>query len=202
VTAAVLKAALPALLFLAFLVLVLRVRPGDGPSRGTVRALVAFTAIVSAAAGLTARDLWPFAAWRFIPYQIGSSGLLTREVVVDAQGRESPLDYCALEPLEPGEFAGYVRQAPPFRRQEAVDFMRDRAQAAAADVRAGRPCGRFHRLLGVLSAPTFQSVPRRWTSAADVPWPIVAVRIYDIPWRVTGDGIETGTPRLIVASRP
>src|SRR5262249_32098490 len=84
---------------------------------------------------------------------------------VDADGREWPLDYCALEPLEPAEFAGYVRQAPPERRGAALEFMRQRAQAAAADVRAGRPCGRFRRVLGVLSAPAVQSAPRRRASA-------------------------------------
>src|SRR6266699_477468 len=88
-----LHAVLPMLVFAGLIVLTLRVRRGDTPGTSApLRMLIVYVVVVSMYAGYSGRDLWPFAAWRYVSYAVGESGNFLRLVGVDERGGEHPLD--------------------------------------------------------------------------------------------------------------
>jgi hypothetical protein len=201
-----LHAVLPALVFAGFIVLTLRVRPCDSPGASApLRMLILYVIGVSMFVGVSRKDLWPFAAWRFVSYAVGDSGSFVRLVGVDGAGREHPLDTRTFEPLEFGQVLGYleyrIEQMPQAERTELLDFLLQRAQEGLARASAGGPVGSFSRLLGPLSAPIFQAAGTTWADRDNLPSELAELRYYRVYWRVDGDTIRVEDKVLIAGTR-
>jgi hypothetical protein len=197
-----LSAGLPILVFVGFIVLTLRVRCGDSPGTSApLRMLIFYVVVVSMCAGLARKDLWPFAAWRYVSYAIGDTGSFLRVVSVDEHGREHPLDARAFEPLELAELSGYlsygIERMPREQRIELLQFLLQRAQQGLAETRAGRPVGTFARFLGPLSAPVFQFEATPWADRDQLPQELVELRVYRVHWRVSGSAANIESQVLL-----
>jgi hypothetical protein len=199
-------AILPMLVFVGFIVLTLRVRQGDAPRRSaSLRLLLGYVIAVSMFAGLTGRDLWPFAAWHYVSYAVGESGDFVRLVGVDASGREEPLDSRTFEPLEFPQVMGFlenrIESMAPEERTALLDLLLQRAQEGLARARAGLPVGTFARFLGPLTAPVFQAAATPWSDRANLPDELTELRFYRVYWRADGDAIRVENQVLIASTR-
>jgi hypothetical protein len=183
-----------ALAFAGFVVLGLLARRRDEQAaldddarRRRVSRFLAYALVVSFTAGLTQRDLWPFAAWpikSLTPLPVASA---YRLLGVDAEGGEHAVDYRAWQPLGVDELIPWVMLRFPDLADDVQDAaaahllaVAERARTAA---RAGGRVGTFHRFLGPLSAPYYLLHPRLWRRPEDVPaQPFVALRVYREVW--------------------
>lgn len=195
------------MLFLGFIALTLRVRPGapGATMPNSLRALIAYVIAMSTLAGALGVDLWPFAAWRFAAYAVGDNGSFMRIVGVDASGQEHLLDDRAMQPLEAPElWASAAARVERMSREEGVvvlGFLLERAQDGLARARAGHPIGTFSRFLGPFAAPLFQKGPEPWSDHERLPSELVALRVYREEWRVTGNTAHIERRVLIADSR-
>jgi hypothetical protein len=186
----------PMVVFAGFIALALLVKKGERPGTSLrLTALILYAIIVSNLVGFSGRDMWPFAAWRYVRYAVGDQGEFLRLVAVDGDGHEQPLDTRTFEPLEFATVMGDLQLASSEGRSahlnELLDFLLTLAQAGVADAKAGKPVGRFRRLLGPLAAPVFQVLVTPWFDPSKVPNRIDGLRAYWIHWR-----IEDGTARV------
>src|SRR5260370_36602906 len=71
--------------------------------RRAINFFLAYTLVVSFAAGLAQRELWPFSRWELIagivPDAVGERFAHPRVVALDADGAEHEIDYRAWEPF-------------------------------------------------------------------------------------------------------
>ncbi len=180
---------------------------GAGPSRYTGR-LIAYAAVVSLAAGLTGRDLWPFSAWRMMRWTSPDTVSELRLVGVDASGREYPVDYRAWQPLSLEELTSWLERVRPTLPIEAQDSaagyllgLANRAREAAA---SGHSFGVNRRFLGPLAAPTHLLHPEHWKTPSDVPTaPFTRLRVLRESWNVTrGRAADGGVTRSVELEFP
>jgi hypothetical protein len=194
--------ALPAAVFFGLVVLALLVRPGA--SAGTdvrVRVLIAYVVLFSLIAGVTGRDLWPFAPWRFVRYTIGDSGSFLRVAAVDENGAEHALDPASFEPLELAELQGHLsyhldRLTAP-RREALLRFMLETAREGLRKRREGSAPGTFTRILGPLAAPVFQTQNVPWAEGVALPRELRELRVYRMRWRLHENALVV-EPQLLV----
>jgi hypothetical protein len=203
--AQMMQVAVPMALFAAFMVLALLVRPGSSPATsGSCRALVAFVIAACLAAGLSGRDLWPFASWRYVRYAVGESGSFQRVFAIDESGREHVLDPAAFEPLELAELQGYLfyhlGSLPAAQRSGLLRYMLDRARSGLERTRRGESVGTFARFLGPLAAPTFHADASPWVEGAALPQRLDALRVYRVHWRLVSGRVEVERRELLAAT--
>jgi hypothetical protein len=194
------------LVFAGFIVLTLRVRRGDTPRTSpALRMLIGYIVVLTIYVGWSGRDLWPFAAWRYVSYAVAESGNFVRLVGVDDSGREYPLDTRTFEPLEFGAVMGdldfKMERMPREQRAELLDFLLRRAQDGLALARAGLPVGNFTRLLGPLAAPVFQVPVTPWTDRDKLPPELSELRFYRVYWRVSGEVARIENKVLLASTR-
>jgi hypothetical protein len=159
---------------------------GDARRRAASR-FVLYVVLVSLAAALFQRDLWPFARWPMAGGLADAWAETTRVRAVDTDGAEHDIDARAFEPLEADELIPWLHRS--FDRlsraqQDAVaSHLLALAEAARTRARAGGEPGRFARPLGPLSAPGFNLRPRPWSDRLRMPARAFArLRIYRERW--------------------
>jgi hypothetical protein len=177
--------------FLGLVAMAARVRRAEraGPARhrAAVSAFIAYALAASFAAGISQRDLWPFAKWPMAGGLADADAENTRLRAVDARGAEHDVDHRAWQPLAFDELVPWMHRTFPALapRQQArvAEELRRLAEAGRARARAGEAPGASGRLLGPLAAPGFNLHPRRWRSAGDAPpHPFVGLRVYRERW--------------------
>jgi hypothetical protein len=178
--------------FLGFVVmaaLVLRAERAGDPARHrrAVGRFILYAVAASFAAGLTQRDLWPFAKWPMAGGLADRTAANTRVRAVDAAGAEHDVDYRAWQPMAFDELVPWMHRTfaglPPDAQARVAAHLLRLAEQARARARAGGSPGTFDRFLGPLTAPYFDLHPRVWTSAADTPpLPFTALRVYRERW--------------------
>ncbi len=162
-------------------------RSGGSGRRTAVSLFLLYVLGAGFGAGLTQRDLWPFAAWpikALIPFpDVGTQ----RVVAVDARGVEHNIDYRAWQPLGIDELTPWIifrlPRLPPDAQDRAAAYLLGRAETAR--LRARGAAGDFEGSLGPLTAPSFLLHPRIWRGPADVPAePFVGLRVYEETWNL------------------
>jgi hypothetical protein len=194
------------LVFAGFILLVLRVRPGDTPRTSTsLRLLIGYIVVLTIYVGWSGRDLWPFAAWRYVSYAVADTGTFVRLVGVDDGGREYPLDTRTFEPLEfaavLGDLDYKVDRMSREERTEFLDYLLRLSQEGLARARAGQPVGRFTRILGPLAAPVFHVPVTPWKDRENLPPQLAELRLYRLYWRATGDAARVENQVLLASTR-
>lgn len=201
----VLQVVVPMALFATFIGLALSVRPGSSPaSSRSCLALVAFVIAACLAAGISGRDLWPFASWRYVRYAVAESGSFQRVLAIDDSGGEHVLDPAAFEPLELAELQGYLfyhlGNLPASQRSELLRYMLERSRAGLERRRRGETVGTFARFLGPMAAPTFHADASPWAGDAALPRRIDALRVYRVYWRLVNGRVEVDRRELLAAT--
>ena len=201
-----LSVAVPMLTFAGFVVLALLVRKGDRPGGSApLRVFILYVIAVSTCVGFSRKDMWPFAAWRYVSYAIGQEGSFLVLVGVDENGREHQLDTRTFEPLEfanvMGDLDYNINSMSPTHRSELLGFLLRLTQDGLARVQVGRPVGRFARLLGPFSAPVFH-VPVTWSDPKKLPHEIDELRVYQIYWRASGETAQIEKQVLVASTKP
>jgi hypothetical protein len=184
-------AAYAGLLVLALSVLVAESRRSLGALRRGRHALILWTAAATFLAGVTQRDLWPLSSWSLMTgaprRDMGVQPPYLRIALLDAAGREYPLDYRAVEPLPIEELMAWMRinffALSSAQRDSVARYLLSRADAARARVAAGGVPGTQGRWLGALRAPFHTLHPRQWTGPDRVPdAPFAGLRVYGETW--------------------
>jgi hypothetical protein len=195
----------PTLVFAGFVVLASLVGKGDRPAfSAPLRVFICYVVAVSMYAGLSGRDLWPFAAWRYVAYAVGDTGGFARLVGLDEAGREVPLDTRTLEPLE---FAAVMGDLDWTTKGIAhingmMRFILKRTQEGLAHAHEGRPVGEFSRLLGRFAAPVFHVAVTPWSDRDHLPNRIEQLRLYAVYWQATGGEAHIVKQELITSVGP
>jgi hypothetical protein len=153
--------------------------------------VIGYVVGLTALAGVSGRDAWPFSAWALMTgtptRAIGVATPVLQLVAVSAEGREYRVDVRAVEPFSFEELRGWLRDQffalPPAERDSAARYLLARLNAARARVRVGDPPGTQGRWLGPLRAPFHSLHPAWWTRPDDVPSePFVSLRVYREWW--------------------
>ena len=161
----------------------------------SVHLLVGYVLLVTAVAGLSRRDLWPFSAWQLMvgeaPARIGAppNPEVLRLTAVDSAGREHLVDYRAWQPHSVEDLARWLlrdfRQLSRRDQDVVAEHLLGLANEGRARTLSGSAPGSFDRWWGRLSAPYHLLHPRRWTDVDSTPpQPFVAVRIYREHYRL------------------
>lgn len=186
---------LSAVSFLAFVASGLAVAAGqkwaaEPTRRFLTNIFIGIVLLVSFAAGLSQRDMWPFSSWTMM---VGLTPPATRSlptlriVGVDANGNEHEIDYRAWNPLSLEEL--YAWQNRHFFKMDLASqdlvasyLLQLSDQARERAISQGGL--KFpHRWLGVLTAPTHVLHPAIWSAADGVPRDrFVGLRIYQESW--------------------
>jgi hypothetical protein len=184
--------------FASFLLGALLLRATEGRSAPDVRrrrvsAFVLLFLALSFAAGLSQRDLWPFAHWPIVSLVARPYIVIPKLVAVDAGGGEHDLDFRALQPLGLDELSPwllyYFPRLPEDGQRRAAGYILERAERSRRRAAAGGRVGDFERHLGPFTAPYFLLHPHRWTSPERTPRrPFVRLRLYHLTWE-RGTGI-------------
>jgi hypothetical protein len=177
---------------LGLLTLRARSRASAQAGRGAINRFLVFCLLVSFAAGLTQRELWPFSRWELIagivPPVMSERFAHPRLVAVDARGGEHEVDYRAWEPLVFDELGAWINQnfsrLPASGQDQAAAYLLSRAEQARISARGGRMFG-TRWWPQPLTAPYFLLHPALWVDAARVPErPFVGLRIYTETWNL------------------
>ena len=181
--------------FLAFVASGLAVAAGQrwvaGPTRRSLtNVFIGIVLLVTFAAGLSQRDMWPFSSWTMM---VGvtppaSRSLPTLRIVgVDANGTEHEIDYRAWNPLSLEELYAWQNRRffkmDPASQDNVASYLLQLSDRARE--RALSPGGlNFpNRWLGPLTAPTHVLHPSIWAHADGVPRNrFVGLRIYQESW--------------------
>jgi hypothetical protein len=182
-----------ALGFLAFLAMSVRLwrtgLPADAYRR-RVNLFLVVMLIVSFAAGLGQRDLWPFSSWPLVAGRLADDITQGRIVALDAGGVEYDVDARAWQPLSFDELMSWMDLVFPTleaaARDRAAAYLVAAAERARRDALDGEPIGSWNRYLGPLTAPTFILHPYRWSDRSNVPThELTGLRYYRETWSLS-----------------
>jgi hypothetical protein len=182
-----------AVAFLAFVLLglLLAARRRGTPERRKARVslYLAYALLVTFTAGLTQRDLWPFAKWNIKALTPPPVREWQTLVAVDAASIEHRIDYRAWQPLGIDELIPWIilrfHLLPGDAQDRVAGYLLERAEEARRAAREGRRVGGSGRFLGPLAAPSYMLHPGVWTRPEDVPGArFVALRIYEERWSI------------------
>ncbi len=154
------------------------------PERRRRRALlvIGYVGIMSAAAGLSQIDAWPFANWALVHTMRGEEINSWEIEATDGTGRVWTVDPRVLQPLAPEEFGVWVlTHGLP---SSVAGHLLGRAERGRQDFLGGAfpPNDRF---IGAASAPFHFRQRRLWLSVTDVPQtPFVSISIVRLHWNI------------------
>lgn len=178
--------------FLAFLFLGLRIaRAPEARRRARVGQLIAYVLGVTGAVGVTQIESWPFSNWALVHGLSSRRGAALSLEAQDASGRWYRVDFRALQPLAPEEFAAWFRASldglDAAGRARVGRFLLEKSETARRRFLGGGRVGANERLLGMLGAPYHFhfDAGKGWRSADDVPAsPFLALRVLLLEWDV------------------
>src|SRR5258708_31503834 len=171
-----------------------RSRRQDGPSRSTrIAVLVGFA--MSMLAGLSRRELWPFATWALIPDIAPATAHIRALVCADAAGTSFAVDHRAWSPLTEEELLAWV--GGPYERLSAAQqdsaraILLRMAEASRRRVRAGGSASARPSLLGPLAAASHLKHPDLWDHPAQAPREsCIALHLVERSWNL--DSLAAG----------
>ncbi len=165
------------------------------PSRFRISLFLVYCLAISAAVGLTRRQLFPFHHWPLFEILLPDTVYFGRLMAVDSAGAEHEIDYRAWQPLNVEDVATWAhRQGGFFALDSAAQvraglYLLRHVEAARQRAVAGRTIGSNRRVLGPFAAPTFVLFRRVWTDPGSVPKaPFVGLRWVVEGWRPLGPG--------------
>lgn len=167
----------------------------DPPPSRAVRCLILLAVGMSLLAGVSQRELWPFANWRLMPGVSPADVRITALVCADSAGRSMPVDHRAWAPLTEEELLSWLRGPHtqldrPQRDSMAVVLLR-KAESARMRARQGASADARPSLLGPLAASSHLRHPSLWTGPADTPAnSCAALRLVERWWNV--DSLAAG----------
>jgi hypothetical protein len=158
--------------------------------RRRVNVFLAVILMVSFAAGLGQRDLWPFSSWPLVAGTLDDEITQPRMVAVDADGAEHDVDVRAWQPLSFDELMSWMDLVFPTldadARSRAAAHLVGLAERARLRAVAGEPIGSWSRYLGPLTAPTFILHPYRWSDRSKIPArELTGLRFYHETWSLS-----------------
>ena len=138
-------------------------------------------------AGLTQRNVWPFAHWPLVSGMLPSAMSFPRLMAVDIEGVEHSIDYRAWQPLSYAELLAWIKADFARLDQEAQDqvgqYLLHLAEQARARALSDAGVGYFDRWLGPFTAPFFHLYAAVWSRYPLPSIPFIGIRIYDDRWR-------------------
>src|SRR5438105_15060319 len=144
----------------------------SGPPSG-IRLAVIIGVTVSLVAGLSRRELWPFATWALIPDVARPDVRIRGLVCANPAGRTFAIDHRAWDPLTEEELlawlAGPFQRLAPALQDTARAALLRQAEAARRRVRAGRSVAAHPSPLGPLAAASHLRHPDRWNRPDQAP---------------------------------
>lgn len=151
---------------------------------------LAFSLLVSFAAGLTHRNMWPFSSWPVLamPMPAATRDLPTpRMIGVDARGDEYDIDYRTWQPLSLEELHSWLNlnffRLDPAAQDRVGTYFLDCANRAREQALSPSGLPYPNRWLGPLTAPTHILHPAIWSDQKRVPSQrFVQLRIYEESW--------------------
>jgi hypothetical protein len=160
-----------------------------------VRWFIVVAVGMSALAGASQRELWPFANWRLMPGVTAADVRITALVCADSAGRNMPVDHRAWAPLTEEELLSWIRgpftRLDPSGRDSASSALLGMAESARARARLGLRADKRPSILGPLAASSHLLHPIRWTGPDDTPAePCAALRLVERRWNV--DSLAAG----------
>ena len=161
-------------------------RPAE---RRFVNVFIAYTVVVSLAAGLFQREAWPFSTWPLVAGTVARPVSMPRIMAVDSRGEEHNIDYRSWNPYEFQELIAWkdenFRRLDRASQDHAAAFLLDLIERSRSAWAAGAPIRYLDKYLGPFSAPLFLGHPAYWGPPAGVPRePFVGLRIYTETWDV------------------
>jgi hypothetical protein len=177
---------LPVLLF-AILGVAAGLGHGRPHGRKILNGFIAYTLLLSFAAGFTQHEVWPFSAWPLVAGRAPSTITQPRVVAVDRDGVEHEIDHRAWGPIVFQELNGWhdkhFFRLEPAARERAAAYLLGVVEGNRQRWAAGTPEPYWTRYLGALSAPLFLGHPSHWD--AGVPQKaFVGLRHYRETWDV------------------
>ncbi len=151
-------------------------------------------------AGLTMRDLWPFAGWRLMtappPSAVGPDLPFSWFYGVTPDGREHPIDYRAWEPVWAPDlaawFANRLKDVSEEQRERVGAMLLAKANAGRAAAAEGRDPGHLRRFLGPFRASSHLLLRGHWEDQDRVPAEeFVALRWYVETWDIEARAADT-----------
>ena len=185
--------------------------PSDAPTgeglKRRISWLILYALSASFTAGLTQRDLFPFASWQLIAARVPPVLTYPRIKVVDHAGEEHAVDNRAWQPLSDDDLLAWMNRdftGLDSASQDAVGrYLLDLVEGARREARRTGHLGYFDRVLGPLAAPPFVLHPHLWSSAQEVPAePLVGIRFYREAWSLEGRARGQPTARRLVYQYP
>ena len=152
-------------------------------------ALLVYVLAVTAAAGFSQKESWPFSNWALVHHMSPKAIEGAFEVEVVAGERTYRVDPRAWQPLALEELQSWLylrfRRLDDAGQASVARFLLEQAEASRRRVKKGEPAGRNAWLLGPLAAPYHFLRPPIWRSPADVPdGPFTRILIVEIGWDV------------------
>ena len=162
---------------------------------GAVRWFIVIAVGMSALAGASQRELWPFANWRLMPGVTAADVRIAALVCADSAGRNRPVDHRAWAPLTEEELLSWLRgpftRLEPSARDSATAALLRMAESARERARGGLGVAERPSILGPLAASSHLRHPSRWTGPGDTPAePCAALRLVERRWNV--DSLAAG----------
>lgn len=163
-------------------------RDPDQRQRG-VRVFVAYAMLVSTAAGLLHRELWPFSRWQLFAYRYRPPIEALQIRVVDARSTDYDVDRRAWEPMSSLDLHTWLLRhflaLDPEQQGVVARYLLQQANAARDRAHRGERIGVFDRLLGPLRAPLHVVHSPIWSAPGGPPGgPFTGLRIYRDRWDV------------------
>jgi hypothetical protein len=164
--------------------------------KAAANALIVYALIASFTAGLTQKNLWPFAEWPLIAPAVPTMNQEFHITALDSAGAEFEVDYRAWEPMafrEVSNWVGRILLRKSRTEQDvAAAWLVELLETARRRARAGGGVGYIGRRLGPFAAPYFVLHPRWWDDPAAVPHTrFVGLRVFFVSWnlveRAAGD---------------
>lgn len=162
---------------------------------------ILYVLAVTATAGLSHRDLWPFSGWPMMsvppPEEVGPDLPFSWIYGVTQDGAEYPIDPRALEPLSTSELLAWLDYRlgamSPEQQARVGALLLDKANGGRIAVLAGQRPGYLRRFIGPFGAPRHLLFGPLWTRPEDLPdTPFTAVRWYRESWNIDARWSDPG----------